>query len=172
MRLSFSKPDETQGGWTPLPAGTYDCQVDEVDGERTTSKGNPQVMVKAHVVGGDYDAKKVTIFYVLAANSTWRFKKLLDATGTQYTEAADNALDVETDDLLGCYFTVDITKKVYNGKEGNDFANERASALSATQEAAPAIAQPATAPKAAPAAAPAKAAPAAAQALPQRRARA
>lgn len=163
-RISFNKPDENS--WTPLPDGSYDLQIDEIE-ERTSSNNNPQLMVKCHVASGQYDTKKATIFYTLTPKATWRFKKLCDAVGVQCDEGADG-LEVETDSLLGCYFVADVKSREYDGKTNNDFSNERPSALSAVAEAppAPAPAQTLAAPTPAPVAAKPAPAPAPAAARP------
>lgn len=131
-RLKF-RGSESEG-WQPLPAATYNFQIDSVE-ETTSRNNNPQVKVAAHVMDGPHGTKKVTIWYALTEKSGWKFKQLLDACGVEYTEEETGEvtdtgkpvfdMDVELDDLAGCAFQADVTTEEYNGKDQNRFNNER-----------------------------------------------
>jgi len=170
-RLDFTANEG--GAWKPLPTATYDIQIDACD-TGVSSKGNPQIKLAGHIVGGNSDGKKVTIWYVLKGGG-WRVKEILDAAGIEYDEEDTGVIDDEgrpekmygfdTDDLPGCIIRFDVSEGEYEGKPKNNFNKPRAPEgpiAGAKPRVAPAAAtaQQPKAAAAAPAAAPAAAAPA------------
>jgi len=131
-RLKF-RGSESEG-WSPLPAGTYNIQIDDIE-ETTSRNNNPQVKVAGHVMDGPHGSKKVTIWYAITDKSGWKLKRLLDACGVDYTEEETDEvtdkgkpvfdMDVELDDLVGCAFQCDVSIEEYNGKDQNRFNDER-----------------------------------------------
>ncbi len=129
------KNPEDGGGWVPLPAGTYNIQLDTIE-QDISKNGNSQLKIAAHVVDGPHDLKKVTLWYVLVENSLWKLQNLCDAADVDY-EIGDLddtdpetgkpliEFDFDTDDLEGCIVTFDVTERQYDGKAQNRFENER-----------------------------------------------
>ena len=124
------------GGWKPLPSGTYDIQIDKIE-ETTSKNNNPQLKMAAHVVDGPHDQKKVTLWYSLVENALWKLEALCEAAGIDYScEELDETdpetgkplveFELDTDDLIGCIVTYDVTEYKHQGKEQNRFENERA----------------------------------------------
>ncbi len=134
-RISF-KSEDSEGGWEPLPDGTYNLIIDAVE-EKMSTKGNRQLMVTAHVSEGPHDGKKCTIWYAMTLKSGWKMEMLLEAAGVEWekTETAEtnpdtgkplNELNFDTDDLPGCEIVVDATVQNYQGKDQQRFSDERA----------------------------------------------
>lgn len=117
------------GGFTPVPAGTYDLQIDDVEIGQS-KKGNPQLTVKGHIAEGPKENRKVTVWYSLVPAAGWKLKKLLDATGVEYvsemTEGAEN-ISCDEADLVGCYVRMQCSVGEYNGRAKNDWTDEEAS---------------------------------------------
>lgn len=124
------------GEWQPLPDAPYLFQIDEVELD-TSKAGNQQLKISAHVEGGEYDQKKVTIWRVLTPKSGWKIELLLEATGAEFTKEESGETnpetgkplydyDFDTDDLVGRSFVADVSTREYQGKVNNDFNNERA----------------------------------------------
>lgn len=163
-KLNFTA-NEGAGAWKPLPNGTYDIMMDEAS-TGVSSKGNPQLILKGHVVGGAHDAKTV-MMWLVAKGGGWRIKQLLDATNVEYTEEATGQVDDEgrpemsyefdTDDLPGNVIRFDVSEDEYQGKPKNNFNKPRAPEAkkpvaaaqkpAAAAQPAQAAAQPAAAPE-------------------------
>lgn len=122
-------------GWRPLPNGTYMFMIDGYE-EAVSSNQNPQLKVNVHVVDGEFDGKKATLWYVLMAKTLWKIRGLCDATGIEYESENTGrqdpetgkdliTLDFEADDLVGCVFVADVTEGEYQGNAKNNFNNER-----------------------------------------------
>lgn len=133
--IRFKRPDSSGGNYQPLPEGVYDLQIESVD-ETTSKKGNPQLKVGCRVVGGDNDGKSTTIWYSLLEQSLWKVQGLIDATGCDQGDDEESVLN--TDDLIGRYFTVDNEPREYEGKMRDNWVNERASSIADTSQPAPA----------------------------------
>lgn len=129
------KNPEDGGGWKPLPSGSYDIQLDSIE-ETTSRRGNQQLKVAGHVVDGPHDQKKVTIWYALTESALWKLQNLAEAAGVDYEVAElDDTdpetgkpfveMDLDTDDLVGCIVTYDVTEYKHEGKDQNRFENER-----------------------------------------------
>jgi len=153
MRIAYN-PDN-RGEWKPLPEGTYDFQILEVE-EKTSSKGNPQLYISTEVVGGEFSGKKCGMYFAATENATWRIVQLLEATGVAFEQAGTD-LDFDENDLIGSYFQANAGIREYNGKKNNDFSKFEPSSLSAgpadepAEEEEEAPAPPAKVAKAAPA---------------------
>lgn len=153
MRIAYNP--ENRGEWKPLPEGTYDFQILEVE-EKTSSKGNPQLYISTEVVGGEFSGKKAGMYFAATENATWRIVQLLDATGVTY-DLQGTDLDFDENDLIGAYFQANAGIREYNGKKNNDFSKFEPSALSAgsadepADEPEPELAPAKAATKAAPA---------------------
>lgn len=130
--IRFTKDPNQQGGeWEPLPRGTYNMEVEEAE-ERTSSNGNPQVMVKTIVIDGPHGGKRATHFFTLTPKAAFRFEDFILALGMQMRhEGKDDAgndifAGPDTDELTGRQFTCDATVRSYEGKDNNDFSKYRA----------------------------------------------
>ncbi len=143
---------EGNGGWTPVPDGTYDWLITEVK-QGNAASGTGSIGTVCEVERGPSQGKKATFWFYLTKKAGFRLRKLLEATGTPFvaaekTEEGEN-LEFDTDDLLNRSFTAVVKIEEYEGKLSNKlvkFVNEPSS--SGAKAAPPA--QPATsAPKAA-----------------------
>lgn len=130
-RIPYSKGENT---FKPLPESTYDVQLDSA--EQTTSKGgNPQLTVKGQIVDGEYAGKKVTIWYSLLPQSTWKLDALFEALGIPAQETGEldengkPICDFDTDDLAGRVVRYVCTQRTYDGKVNNSWDKEAISPL-------------------------------------------
>jgi hypothetical protein len=94
---------------------------------------------RRYVHAPDHDGGS-ELWYPLEGNAAWRTRNLLEATGADFEEidSGEVAIDddgkerklygysFDSDDLPGATFVVDCTQRTYEGKIGNDFANDRA----------------------------------------------
>lgn len=142
-KLSFTASESE--GWKPLPAGTYAIMFDSVQ-MGASSGGHPQMRLNGHVDGGNHDGKKVTIFYVIMAQTGWKLKDLLFAAGVSYEETDTGEVNDEDkpimsyefdpDDLPGQVVEYDVKMREYQGKEQNNFTGEKAPEKKAAKPAA------------------------------------
>jgi hypothetical protein len=153
MAIRFTNsPNQT---FTPYEPGVYDLQIVDVK-QGTSRKDNPQLTVKCQIVGGKNDGKQFTTWYSLMENSLWKLAQLVQATGCPHTVVGTDAkgnpvVEFEELDLVGRFFTVDLTVEEYNGKANNRANNERPSAYQVEDEVEEAAPEPAPAPAPAPA---------------------
>lgn len=132
-RIPYSAGD---GGNTyqPLPQGTYDFRINEVV-QGTSRNGNQQLQLKMEIIDGPYTGKKVSNWYSLLPQSTWKLDALLEALGieredTGQVDANGKPIRVFDDEwLIGRCIQYDVKQREYNGKTNNDFQNERQSSL-------------------------------------------
>ena len=128
--IEYSKGE----GFTPLPEGTYDCRIDEVE-STTSSKGNPQLQVSLTVVDGPYADRKPKTWYSLLPQSVWRVGQLTDALDIEQHETGQQDADgnpimsFDTDELLGRIVSFEVTQRSYNGRINNDFGNPHQSSF-------------------------------------------
>lgn len=120
------------GGYVPLPEGTYDLEL--LDVEQTTSKNdNPQLKVSATVADGPSAGKKVTIWYSLVPQAGWKLRNLLDALLVEYDAEEDedggDAIEFDPEDLVGRVASFSVTQREYNGRVNNDFGDAEVSKL-------------------------------------------
>lgn len=132
--IEFSATTSERGDWVPLPAGTYDVQIDQVSIKPAKDSTKfPQLQLDTHVVGGAHDNKKAAIWYSLSPKSGWKLRKLLDAAGVDYeaNEGADESVSISVDeeDLVGAYVRYNVTQEDYQGKTNNRFNDETASPI-------------------------------------------
>lgn len=152
------------GEWQPLPEGTYDFKITEVE-QAVNKKGNAQLKLKLECASPSHSGKTATVFYSLLPQALWRLYELVDALDIERTDTGEvdkegNPIYEIDDDLLpGCYVRYVVTQREYEGKKQNDFSKPELSPLDPymKQKAAPAAAAPQPAAQApAPAAAPAQ----------------
>jgi len=152
--IEFKKSEG--GQYNPVAEGTYDFEIVEVK-QGASSGGHMQVELLTQIVGGPEDGRKVRMWYIITEKSGWKIQKLLEAVGLQVQDAGNGNLAFDPDELNGCVFTADAKMaKTPDGRDKNEFVNERPSKLAAQPvdaAAAQAAPQPAPAPVA-PAAAP------------------
>lgn len=122
-------------GWEALPRGAYNLRI--VKGEaRTSTKGNPQLMVECTVNDGPHESKKCTLWLPLTDKGGFRMRELLEAAipdeydETDTGKTTDEGTPImkyrfDTDDLVDTVFTADCTIREYDGKDQNDFSNLR-----------------------------------------------
>jgi len=117
-------------GFEVYEAGTYDFHIDSVT-QGNSKSGNPQLTVKSKFVGGKYDGKTFTTWYSLLEQSGWKLAALVQATGCPHTVVGHDAkgnpnVEFDENDLVGCYYTADVTTEKYNNQDNNRLAKERA----------------------------------------------
>jgi hypothetical protein len=150
------------GEWQPLPEGTYDFKITEVE-QAVNKKGNAQLKLKLECASPSHSGKTATVFYSLLPQALWRLYELVDALDIERTDTGEvdkegNPIYEIDDDLLpGCYVRYVVTQREYEGKKQNDFskpalspldpyaAQQKASAPAATPAPAQPAAQPAPA---------------------------
>lgn len=128
--INYSKGDG--GAFKPLPAGSYDVEIKSAE-QGASSKGNPQLTIKGEVVDGEYAGKKVTMWYSLLPQSTWRLDALFSAlaidpvpTG-ELDENGKEIMSGDTDLLIGRVVRFACTQRTYEGKVNNNWADETCS---------------------------------------------
>lgn len=139
------------GGWEPLPEGDFNFTIEDKE-ERTSSNGNPQLMLKMRVLDGPLADKVATNFLTITAKAAFRTKQLLEAAGVKYDVEGKDAdgnelISFESDDLLNKNVTYKVKQREYEGKLNNSFDNPRpygagAAAAQAAPAGAPATAAP------------------------------
>lgn len=129
-----------QKGFTPLPTGTYDVQIESVE-ESVSKSQKEQLVVKGHVVGGDKDGRSVTVYYSKLPQSGWKIEALLKASGIDYegTGGEDDPFLFDSDALVDTYVRYDIVESEWDGRPKNDYKNERTSPLASAAPAAVAL---------------------------------
>ncbi len=157
-----------ENNFNPVPEGTYDFEILEAS-PGTSSGGHMQIELNTQIVGGAEDGRKVRMWYVITEKSGWKIDKLLQAIGLDSAPTEGGNFAFDTDQMLGAVFTADASiAKTPDGRDKNEFKNERPSKLAAqppAQDAAAPAAAPTAAQLAASTAAPA-AAPGQAAAMP------
>jgi hypothetical protein len=134
-RISF-KSEDSEGGWEPLPDGTYHFIVDAIE-EKVSSKGNAQLKVNLHVSEGPQEGKKVVMWWAMTPKSGWKMEEILNAAGIDWDKVETGEtnsdtgkplfeLSFDTDDLPGCEIVADASVEKYQGKDQQRFSNERA----------------------------------------------
>ncbi len=134
-RISF-KSEDSEGGWEPLPDGTYHFIIDAIE-EKVSSKGNAQLKVNLHVSEGPQEGKKVVMWWAMTSLSGWKMEECLEATGIEWDKVETGEtnpdtgkplfeLSFDTDDLPGCEIVADATVEKFQGKDQQRFNNERA----------------------------------------------
>lgn len=159
------------GEWQPLPEGTYDFKITEVE-QAVNKKQNAQLKLKLECASPSHSGKTATVFYSLLPQALWRLYELVDALDIERTDTGEKDKDgkpiyeIDDDLLPGCYVRYVVTQREYEGKKQNDFSKPTLSPLDPyaqkqqqQQAAAPAAAAAAPA-QPAPAAAPPTPAPA------------
>lgn len=131
-RISYTKGEGSQ--FQPYPEGTYDIQIGSAE-QGTSKSGNPQLTVKGEIVDGEYAGKKVTIWYSLLPQSTWKLDALFDALGIQPQETGEldengkPIMACDTDELLQRTVRYNCTQRTYEGRVNNNWDKEAISPL-------------------------------------------
>jgi hypothetical protein len=139
VQIRFSAGENTGGQWTPLPEGTYDFRIIEVE-QGNSSNGNPQLRTKLEILDGPRAGDKPNTWYSLLPQSGWKLRGLVEALDLDYQiegqDADGNDLIVfDADELLHRCVRMDVRQREYNGKTTNDFINEAPSEYDTVAEA-------------------------------------
>ncbi len=125
---------DTEGGWSPLPAGTYDFEIKEYE-QKVSSNDNPQVQVKMEVADGPHSGKKSNIFLTFVSQAYWKVNELLEALGIEQIDTGekdDNGnpiLSFDADELIGRFVRFEVEEDSYQGKGKNNHNNPVCSQL-------------------------------------------
>jgi len=117
-------------GFTPLPEGSYNLVV-KTEEDTVSKSGNPQHKIVFEVVDGPHAGRSLFAWYSLLPSASWRFEKLIEATGAEPTVVGQDTdgrdiLELGDDALVGCYVTADVTQEEYAGRTNNRVGNEQA----------------------------------------------
>ena len=134
-QIRFSAGEDTGGGWTPLPEGTYDFRIIEAE-QGVSSNKNPQLRVKLEVLDGPRSGDKTNTWYSLLPQSGWKLRRLIDALEIDYQVEGKDAdgnelISFDDEELVQRCVRMDVKQREYNGKTVNDFLNEELSQFDA-----------------------------------------
>lgn len=116
--------DMGDGGFTPIPDGTYTVVCKEAEA-KTFSSGNPGIKMKMAVVGGPYNDRLLWTNFVWAASnpqSLGMFTKKCVAFGLarEWLAAANPSLQTIANELNGRMASAKVVTSEYQGKKSND----------------------------------------------------
>jgi hypothetical protein len=123
IRGIYVAPEDRGGNYTPLPAGTYDFQIMEVE-QRVAKNDKPQLMVKMQVVSDDYHGKKATNWLWLTEAAMGFVLDLFDALriapqDTGETDAAGQPIvDWDENELVNRIVRYEVTQESYKTNAG------------------------------------------------------
>lgn len=117
-------PSKAEGGFDPIPAGTYRCKFTDVtdknkEGAVLKSKsGDEMFSIRLTVIEGEHEGAVIYDYLVFGGKGLNRVKILLGALGFDN----EKALDVTTGMIQDQTVRVDIIQTVYEGKAQNKVA--------------------------------------------------
>lgn len=119
-------------GFTPVPSGTYDVQIDSVE-LGMSKNSNQQLILSGHIADGPQIDRKVKIWYTIVPKSGWKLRNLLDAAEVDYElkELGEGEVEIKCDenDLVGCYVRYECEQEKYQGRDTNRWNKEMPSPL-------------------------------------------
>ncbi len=74
--VTFNLVDVAEAKWTPVPSGTYDAIVDEIEYTRS-STNKPMLAWKFKIIGGEYDGRTIRNWTVLQDFGLNQLKQIL-----------------------------------------------------------------------------------------------
>ncbi len=111
-RINFSKIEDVQD-FTPLPKGSYPCEVVKVE-EQRTQRGDEMWRLSLAITQGEYKGRYVFDNLVFSEKGQKRVKHLCNALGLDVS----NDVDLTSDMLLGRMCNVDVDVEDYEDGEG------------------------------------------------------
>lgn len=112
FNLNFSNIQSRE----PLPEGIYSTVVEKIEITPAKTSGNPMWKVTLKVTDEEFAGRKLFTNLVLAENCLWKLKEFLAAIGVD----ADDAVDGDTEDLIGAECQVKVTQREYQGDIQNE----------------------------------------------------
>jgi hypothetical protein len=121
MAIKIDFEGAGEGGFEPIPAGTYSAKVTKVTYHaKAKSSGQPYLEFEFGAIEGQGEKRRLWRNYSLQPQSLWALKQTLTRLGV---EVPDGELDIEPEELVGqpCQLVVSV-KPHYRDpdKEDND----------------------------------------------------
>lgn len=127
MSINFA---EIEGGFEPLPEGTYDCIIEKVEVRESKSSDNNYLNWEFKVTDDDHENQRLWMITSLSDRALFRLKDVFEALGVLNDE-----MDIEWDDdveitpqegplllnpdVVGLPCEVVVHNEMYDGKERN-----------------------------------------------------
>lgn len=113
---------DVSDGFEPIPAGTYDINVYEVE-KKTSQNGNDMLSIVGVVDDPDateYKGRKLFFNLMLLEQSLWVLKNFLIAVGYEKTDVENPKFTLRTEDLVGQKVRVNVGLRMYDPGDGSE----------------------------------------------------
>jgi hypothetical protein len=103
---------------SPVPAGTYECEVVQCK-QQKASTGKPMLVWAFKILDEGFVGRRVFLNTVLSGDARWKLKQTLMGLGfTEEDLAAD--FDLDPQEMIGLTCYVVVTQSLYQGAVKND----------------------------------------------------
>lgn len=136
MAIRYTKGD-ADGGFTPLPVGTYDFKILEQE-EAVSNAGNPQLKVRFEVLDGVNAGRQLNQWFSFAPKAVWALEALFAACGIEPTDTGEvdendePLMEVNGEELVDMALTADVSQNEWPANSGK--FNNRLNKLRASED--------------------------------------
>lgn len=125
-KIAYPKDDYDQmreGGFVVLDPGVYDMEivgVEESVSDSPNTRGQTKWQVKCQVIdSGEYGGVPFSIWLYPESKARWKVAELQKAVGVDPEDLGDR-VGIDTADWIGHVISVEVGKRIYDGKERNE----------------------------------------------------
>lgn len=112
IRVDFTN---VGGGFEPIPEGTYDATVFEVEQKVGQNSGKPYLNWQFKIQGGEHDGRRAFYMTSLSPNALWKLKQNLSELGFSKEQLAGE-FDLDLTELIGLECSIVIGHEEYQGE--------------------------------------------------------
>ena len=99
-----------------VPVGEYPIVIQAVELKPATT-GTPMLVMELGITQGEYAESKLFDRVMLTGKGAWRTRQMLEST---LGPVEGEAMDFDTDDLIGCEAIVKVSHEIYKEEDGGD----------------------------------------------------